>query len=260
MSSIEQPKTGTSDSALRRLAERLKTATPEEIVRALANLFPHMPPEHKVLVKAIVARIAFGEQKLDSNLRRALLNPPQLKVPREVLEVFIEQEDIRKSVRTAHADWQKIVGAWYVRYRYGVPEASMASVFAALADDGELRQAITRQHRIERNPGGTGRAREHEKADTSYRQHDDDRTPLEHEGERQWLQPKQYDPLEHMLLQDEVEHILASAKGKTHQLVELFLQGYTIEEAAERLGITSNSAYVLLHKFRKKIKKSLKNG
>ncbi len=120
---------------------------------------------------------------------------------------------------------------------------------------------LVREVRLGINTSGTGRAREHERAEANYIHSEDDRSPLEREiepqhPELQWLVPKQHDPLKHALEREEVETILNAATGKTRQLLELILQGYKEKEAAEAIGITPNSAYVLLHKLRKKFSKT----
>jgi len=127
----------------------------------------------------------------------------------------------------------------------------------------QFERVLGKQKRLNANPSGTGKnpEYEHERAEANYIHSEDDRSPLEREiepqhPELQWLVPKQHDPLKHALEREEVETILNAATGKTRQLLELILQGYKVKEAAEAMGITPNSAYVLLHKLRKKFSKT----
>lgn len=160
--------------------------------------------------------------------------------------------------------------AWNVRELMNLPkhevanwQESLATIYSAVKDaleKGDAYVTLAKEFRLAFNPSGTGKNPEYEreKADTLFLQGENDRRPLEREPDPQpeklqWLAPKRHDPLEHVLRQDEVEHLLNAARGKTRQLVELLLQGFEVHEAAEAIGITPNTAYVLLHKFRKKV-------
>lgn len=249
-------------NALEKLREALseRKLSKEELLRALAQVFPKATPEHKALIRQLVLRIAGFEPPKDwHDLRRILRNPPKLDVDPSLLLPFVEDGDWRETTRSA-PDWGKFVIAQVLRLQFGLQQKDLPSVFAALGDDAPLKKAVSREAHIRANPSGTGRhpKREHEKADTQFLQGENDRRPLEREPDPQqeklqWLVPKRYDPLEHVLQQEEVEHLLNTARGKTRQLVELILQGYAVNEVAEAIGITPNTAYVLLHKFRKKI-------
>jgi RNA polymerase sigma factor (sigma-70 family) len=104
---------------------------------------------------------------------------------------------------------------------------------------------LVREARKQINQGGTGRhpKREHEKADTSYRQHEDDRTPLEREAEPQseelaWLRPKRYDPEEIMERTDLLRQIFANLTEEEEAILRMYADGHTDAEVATLLGTT----------------------
>lgn len=249
-------------SALKKLEEILagRTLSKEQLLQALAKIFPEARPEHKALIRQLVLHLAGFEPPKDWHDLRRVLRSQELSVDPSLLLPFVEDVDWRKTTRSA-PDWGKFVVAQVLRARFGLPQEDLPSVFAALGDAAlPLKKAVSREAHIRANPSGTGRhpKREHEKADTKFLQGENDRRPLEREPDPQpeklqWLVPKRYDPLEHVLRRDEVEHLLNAGGGKTRQLVELLLQGFEVHEAAEAIGITPNSASVLIHKFRKKI-------
>jgi len=126
------------------------------------------------------------------------------------------------------------------------------SVFApSVTDLGSWRKLfqaeLNRQRRLDRNPSGTGRKREHEVVESDLTA-EEEPSPFETIPD-----PNTPDPAEVVADEDAVDRVLAMATGKTRQLVELLLLGYSVKEAADAVGVTPNTAYVLLHKFRKKL-------
>lgn len=105
---------------------------------------------------------------------------------------------------------------------------------------------LVREARVVINPSSTGRhrKREHEKQDTSYRRHEDDRTPLEKENKPQhekltWLQPKRYDPEEIMEREGLLRQIFANLTEEEEAILRMYADGYTDAEVATLLGTTA---------------------
>ncbi len=213
------------------LEKLLKTATPEQILRALANIFSNLAHEHKQEVKRIVAHVALN--RLPDNLRHALAEPI-LKVEAELLLPFVEDADYREAVQAMPAEWQKLVIALHVRKWYGVPDASVTSAFVALAEDGSLKQAIARQHRIDRNPGGTGKNPEYERevAESNLDLPEDVSSPLE------LATSNEPDPAEVVENADLLERVFEHLKAEEQVILQMFADGHTDEEVAVLLGTT----------------------
>jgi RNA polymerase sigma factor (sigma-70 family) len=116
---------------------------------------------------------------------------------------------------------------------------------------GDLFQrALNREQRIDRNPGGTGRKREREVAESSIVS-DEEPSPLELAPD-----PHTPDPAEVVADEDAVERVLAQFGERTAQLLRLCLQGYSLSEAAQQLGIAPSTAWNLLQRARKKLRKT----
>jgi len=111
----------------------------------------------------------------------------------------------------------------------------------------QFREALNRERRLDRNPGGTGRKREREMADTELLLSEDDRLPSERLVTAE-------DPLRHVCRQETFEQIQRMVTPREWQVTELhLLHGYTFKEIAEMLGITTSSASTMYYRFCEKV-------
>ena len=224
----------------------------EKVVLRLVELSKERP-ELRQMIRFVLPRI-IPLRPIPEDLRQFLKEPPPLTLTamRAIAQLFTD-DDIRRAVQSVPMDWQKLALANWVRQEL-MPEADLRSVFAALGDaDEPLRSALHRMVRIERNPGGTGRKREREVAESSIVS-DEEPSPLE-------LAPDPHTPNPAKVVADEdaVERMLAQFGERTAQLLRLELQGYSLSEAARQLGIAPATARKLKERAKKKIEKYLKN-
>ena len=224
----------------------------EKVVLRLVELSKERP-ELRQMIRFVLPRI-IPLRPIPEDLRQFLKEPPPLTLTamRAIAQLFTD-DDIRRAVQSVPMDWQKLALANWVRQEL-MPEADIRSVFAALGDaDESLRSALHRMVRIERNPGGTGRKREREVAESSIVS-DEEPSPLE-------LAPDPHTPNPAKVVADEdaVERMLAQFGERTAQLLRLELQGYSLSEAARQLGIAPATARKLKERAKKKIEQYLKN-
>jgi len=224
----------------------------EKVVLRLVELSKERP-ELRQMIRFVLPRI-IPLRPIPEDLRQFLKEPPPLTLTamRAIAQLFTD-DDIRRAVQSVPMDWQKLALANWVRQEL-MPEADLRSVFAALGDaDEPLRSALHRMVRIERNPGGTGRKREREVAESSIVS-DEEPSPLE-------LAPDPHTPNPAKVVADEdaVERMLAQFGERTAQLLRLELQGYSLSEAARQLGIAPATARKLKERAKKKIEQYLKN-
>lgn len=224
----------------------------EKVVLRLVELSKERP-ELRQMIRFVLPRI-IPLRPIPEDLRQFLKEPPPLTLTamRAIAQLFTD-DDIRRTVQSVPMDWQKLALANWVRQEL-MPEADIRSVFAALGDaDESLRSALHRMVRIERNPGGTGRKREREVAESSIVS-DEEPSPLE-------LAPDPHTPNPAKVVADEdaVERMLAQFGERTAQLLRLELQGYSLSEAARQLGIAPATARKLKERAKKKIEQYLKN-
>ncbi len=142
----------------------------------------------------------------------------------------------------------RLLAAELLSTRYG---ATTADVFASALEQlaweprGNQTEPLRREQRIQRNPGGTGRNQEHEITESQLPLPEDAPSPLE------TAISDEPDPAEVVADEDAVERVLARCGKRTADLLRLMLQGYTITEAANALGISPSTARTLLERARK---------
>jgi RNA polymerase sigma factor (sigma-70 family) len=224
----------------------------EKVVLRLVELSKERP-ELRQMIRFVLPRI-IPLRPVPEDLRQFLKEPPPLTLTamRAIAQLFTD-DDIRRTVQSVPMDWQKLALANWVRQEL-MPEADIRSVFAALGDaDESLRSALHRMVRIERNPGGTGRKREREVAESSIVS-DEEPSPIDVA-----IDPHTPDPAEVVTDADAVERVLAQFGERTAQLLRLYLQGYSLSEAARQLGIAPATARKLKERAQKKIEQYLKN-
>jgi len=220
----------------------------EKVVLRLVELSKERP-ELRQMIRFVLPRI-IPLRPVPEDLRQFLKEPPPLTLTamRAIAQLFTD-DDIRRTVQSVPMDWQKLALANWVRQEL-MPEADIRSVFAALGDaDESLRSALHRMVRIERNPGGTGRKREREVAESSIVS-DEEPSPLELAPD-----PHTPNPAEVVADADAVERVLAQFGERTAQLLRLCLKGYSATEAAQQLGIAPATAWKLLERARKKLQR-----
>ena len=220
----------------------------EKVVLRLVELSKERP-ELRQMIRFVLPRI-IPLRPIPEDLRQFLKEPPPLTLTamRAIAQLFTD-DDIRRTVQSVPMDWQKLALANWVRQEL-MPEADIRSVFAALGDaDESLRSALHRMVRIERNPGGTGRKREREVAESSIVS-DEEPSPLELAPD-----PHTPNPAEVVADADAVERVLAQFGERTAQLLRLCLKGYSATEAAQQLGIAPATAWKLLERARKKLQR-----
>jgi hypothetical protein len=217
----------------------------EKVVLRLVELSKERPELRQVLPQIIPLR------PVPEDLRQFLKEQPPpltLTAMRAIAQLFTD-DDIRRTVQSVPIDWQKLGLANWVRQEL-MPKADLPSVFAALGDaDESLRSALHRMVRIERNPGGTGRKREREVAESSIVS-DEEPSPIDVA-----IDPHTPDPAEVVADADAVERVLAQVGERTAQLLRLCLKGYSATEAAQQLGIAPATAWKLLERARKKLQR-----
>ena len=224
----------------------------EKVVLRLVELSKERP-ELRQMIRFVLPRI-IPLRPIPEDLRQFLKEPPPLTLTamRAIAQLFTD-DDIRRAVQSVPMDWQKLALANWVRQEL-MPEADIRSVFAALGDaDESLRSALHRMVRIERNPGGTGRKREREVAESSIVS-DEEPSPIDVA-----IAPNTPDPAKVVADEDAVERMLAQFGERTAQLLRLELQGYSLSEAARQLGIAPATARKLKERAKKKIEQYLKN-
>jgi len=217
----------------------------EKVVLRLVELSKERP-ELRQMIRFVLPRI-IPLRPVPEDLRQFLKEPPPLTLTamRAIAQLFTD-DDIRRAVQSVPMDWQKLALANWVRQEL-MPEADIRSVFAALGDaDESLRSALHRMVRIDRNPGGTGRKREREVAESSIVS-DEEPSPIDVA-----IAPNTPDPAKVVADEDAVERMLAQFGERTAQLLRLCLQGYSLSEAARQLGIAPSTARNLLQRARKK--------
>jgi hypothetical protein len=220
----------------------------EKVVLRLVELSKERP-ELRQMIRFVLPRI-IPLRPVPEDLRQFLKEPPPLTLTamRAIAQLFTD-DDIRRTVQSVPMDWQKLALANWVRQEL-MPEADIRSVFAALGDaDESLRSALHRMVRIERNPGGTGRKREREVAESSIVS-DEEPSPIDVA-----IAPHTPDPAEVVADEDAVERVLAQFGERTAQLLRLCLKGYSATEAAQQLGIAPATAWKLLERARKKLQR-----
>jgi hypothetical protein len=220
----------------------------EKVVLRLVELSKERP-ELRQMIRFVLPRI-IPLRPIPEDLRQFLKEPPPLTLTamRAIAQLFTD-DDIRRTVQSVPMDWQKLALANWVRQEL-MPEADIRSVFAALGDaDESLRSALHRMVRIERNPGGTGRKREREVAESSIVS-DEEPSPIDVA-----IAPHTPDPAEVVADEDAVERVLAQFGERTAQLLRLCLKGYSATEAAQQLGIAPATAWKLLERARKKLQR-----
>ena len=224
----------------------------EKVVLRLVELSKERP-ELRQMIRFVLPRI-IPLRPIPEDLRQFLKEPPPLTLTamRAIAQLFTD-DDIRRTVQSVPMDWQKLALANWVRQEL-MPEADIRSVFAALGDaDESLRSALHRMVRIDRNPGGTGRKREREVAESSIVS-DEEPSPIDVA-----IAPNTPDPAKVVADEDAVERMLAQFGERTAQLLRLLLKGYSEIEAARQLGIAPATARKLKERAKKKIEKYLKN-
>jgi RNA polymerase sigma factor (sigma-70 family) len=221
----------------------------EKVVLRLVELSKERP-ELRQMTRFVLPRI-IPLRPVPEDLRQFLKEQPPpltLTAMRAIAQLFTD-DDIRRTVQSVPIDWQKLALTNWVRQEL-MPEADIRSVFAALGDaDESLRSALHRMVRIERNPGGTGRKREREVAESSIVS-DEEPSPIDVA-----IDPHTPDPAEVVADADAVERVLAQFGERTAQLLRLYLQGYSLSEAARQLGIAPATAWKLLERARKKLQR-----
>jgi RNA polymerase sigma factor (sigma-70 family) len=182
-------------------------------------------------------------------LLEAVRHCPLTKTAARAMLTLYTDEDIRCSFRDVPYEWLKLEAADGLRQKL-MPEADLPSVFAALgASEEPIASALRRMVRIDRNPGGTGRKREHEVVESELIS-DEEPPPLELVPD-----PNTPDPAKVVADEDAVERMLAQFGERTAQLLRLYLQGYSLSEAAQQLGIAPATAWKLLERARKKLQR-----
>jgi hypothetical protein len=219
----------------------------EKVVLRLVELSKERP-ELRQMIRLVLPQI-IPLRPVPEDLRQFLKEQPPpltLTAVRAIAQLFTD-DDIRRTVQSVPIDWQKLALTNWVRQEL-MPEADIRSVFAALGDaDESLRSALHRMVRIERNPGGTGRKRERELADTELLLSEDDRLPSERLVTAE-------DPLRHVCRQETFEQIQRMVTPREWQVTELhLLHGYTFKEIAEMLGMTTSSASTMYYRFCAKV-------
>jgi hypothetical protein len=220
----------------------------EKIIRRMVEL-ANKRPDLRIHIRFALCQLAPDRPVSDDPPRNleALRHSPLMKTAARAMLTLWTDEEIRCAVRDTPYEWLKLLVAEWLR-QVLMPEADLPSVFAVLgASEDPIASALRRMVRIDRKPGGTGRKREREVADTELLLSEDDRLPSERLVTAE-------DPLQHVCRQETFEQIQRMVTPRVWQVTELhLLHGYTFKEIAEMLGITTSSASTMYYRFCEKV-------
>jgi RNA polymerase sigma factor (sigma-70 family) len=226
----------------------------EKIIHRMVEL-ANERPDLRIHIRFALCQLAPDRPVSDDPPRNleTLRHSPLMKTAARAMLTLWTDEEIRCAVRDTPYEWLKLLVAEWLR-QVLMPKADLPSVFAALgASEEPIASTLRRMVRIDRKPGGIGRKREREVAESSIVS-DEEPSPIDVA-----IDPHTPDPAEVVADEDAVERMLAQFGERTSQLLRLRLQGYSLSEAAQQLEIAPSTARNLLQRARKKIEQYLKN-